>query len=428
MRRFTIGVAAAVAMFAGLAGISTAPAGASPAALYLPGGAAFAVLGHSCGGIQQQAYATGFDPASGYPTGDAYVSTTCGGSGRDGGGHSTTYAAWVGVTWDYTSVMVSYSVLTSPPSVDPAFSAFDSYGNEVYNQSNNAYLTLSPTFVPPPRLLGISATYGPAAGGTPVTLSGTGFTGATAVSFGTTAATFTVTNDQSIAAVSPAAAPGTVNVTVTTAGGTSAAFQFTFIAAPVVTGVSPNRGPYTGGTAVTITGSNFTGASAVSFSGNGVGFTVNSDTSITATTPALDGPDNEDVIVTTAGGTSATSSADQFNFTTPVRCAKLAGTTTGVMTVSACTPVVVGSKLATGPALAGPLTWAISKQTTVLSLNPLTSPGRGACPLGSTEEDLSGVVSGGTSTFTGTGDPVSAQICVSRTGHLSLVKYTTFSL
>lgn len=56
---------------------------------------------------------------------------------------------------------------------------------------------------------------------------------------------------------------------------------------PVVTNVSPNTGPYAGGTSVTITGTNFTGATAVSFGGiPAASFTVVNDTTITATTPA----------------------------------------------------------------------------------------------------------------------------------------------
>ena len=60
---------------------------------------------------------------------------------------------------------------------------------------------------------------GPAAGGTLVTITGTGFTSATAVDFGTMPATnFTVVSDNSITADSPAGT-GTVDVTVTTPGG-----------------------------------------------------------------------------------------------------------------------------------------------------------------------------------------------------------------
>ena len=53
---------------------------------------------------------------------------------------------------------------------------------------------------------------------------------------------------------------GTVDVTVTTPSGTSAtssADQFTYLAAPTVTGISPTAGPLGGGTVVTITGTGF---------------------------------------------------------------------------------------------------------------------------------------------------------------------------
>jgi hypothetical protein len=87
----------------------------------------------------------------------------------------------------------------------------------------------SPTL---PVVSAISPSAGPIAGGTTVTITGTGFTGATVVDFGTTAATsFTVVSGTSITAKSPAESAGTVNVTVTTASGTSAtssADQFTY--------------------------------------------------------------------------------------------------------------------------------------------------------------------------------------------------------
>jgi YVTN family beta-propeller protein len=76
-----------------------------------------------------------------------------------------------------------------------------------------------------PAVTGISPSSGPQAGGTSVTITGNGFTGATAVNFGAVPATgFTVDSDTQITATAPSAASaGTVNVTVTTAGGTSAA-------------------------------------------------------------------------------------------------------------------------------------------------------------------------------------------------------------
>lgn len=87
---------------------------------------------------------------------------------------------------------------------------------------------------------------------------------------------------------------------------------------PNVTNVSPQSGPATGGTVVTITGSGFTGALSVRFSGvgNAASFTVNSDTSITATTP-VGSNTATDVIVTTPNGASAVVQADRFFFTVP---------------------------------------------------------------------------------------------------------------
>ena len=65
-----------------------------------------------------------------------------------------------------------------------------------------------------------------------MTITGTNLAGATVVHFGTTAATnFTVVNDNTITATSPAGTAGTVDVTVTTPSGTSttsAADQFTY--------------------------------------------------------------------------------------------------------------------------------------------------------------------------------------------------------
>ncbi|WP_312692823.1 IPT/TIG domain-containing protein [Caproiciproducens sp.] len=80
---------------------------------------------------------------------------------------------------------------------------------------------------------------------------------------------------------------------------------------PTVTSISPASG--SAGTTVTITGTGFTGASAVKFgTDSATSVTVDSDTQITATSPA--GSGTVDVTVTTAGGTSATSSADQFTY------------------------------------------------------------------------------------------------------------------
>jgi len=313
-------VVAAFALVSGLlaAGVSPASA-ATPIALVLPQATAFSMLGRSCGGIQEQVFATGFSAPSGYPAGDVYMSTRCGGSGRGGGYHTTTYSAWATVTWDFTGTVVSAAPLSSPPSVDATFSATDAFGNTIRNQSNAASLALAPGFIPAPRVVSISVTSGPASGGTSVTISGTAFTGATGVSFGTRAAArFTVNNSTSITAVSPSAPAGTVDVTVTSAGGrsaTSSADQFTFVGLPVVSSISPNSGSVLGGTTVTISGAHLLGATAVRFGGTATGFWVNDDASITAYAPAGEQPQRVDVTVTSLGGTSARSAADRFTYT-----------------------------------------------------------------------------------------------------------------
>ncbi|ACB77521.1 MBG domain-containing protein [Opitutus terrae] len=87
---------------------------------------------------------------------------------------------------------------------------------------------------------------------------------------------------------------------------------------PTITAVSPSRGLTTGGASVVITGTNFSGASAVMFGSTAAtGFTVNSATQITATAPA-GSVGTVDVTVTTIGGASAVSAADQFTYILPL--------------------------------------------------------------------------------------------------------------
>jgi autotransporter passenger strand-loop-strand repeat protein len=83
-----------------------------------------------------------------------------------------------------------------------------------------------------------------------------------------------------------------------------------------VTGVSPASGPAAGGTTVTITGNNFTGATRVSFGGTAAtSFHVNSATSLTATAPAGTAGQAVDITVTTSAGASATNESDRFTYT-----------------------------------------------------------------------------------------------------------------
>ena len=86
----------------------------------------------------------------------------------------------------------------------------------------------------------------------------------------------------------------------------------TITPAPTVTGIDPNTGTPAGGTSVVISGSDLANASAVDFGSIPAAVTSDSATSITATSPP--GTGTVDVTVTTPDGTSATSSADQFDY------------------------------------------------------------------------------------------------------------------
>jgi len=167
-----------------------------------------------------------------------------------------------------------------------------------------------------PTVTGISPTYGSPGGGTSVTITGSGLLGTTEVKFGDAYATILTVSGNTITVTSPGHPLGTVDVTVTNPGGTSAtspADQYTFVGVPVVTGVSPSTGSIAGGDTVTITGSELMGASDVQFGTvHATILTVSADT-ITVTAPGhVLG--TVDVTVTTLGGTSATSSADEYTY------------------------------------------------------------------------------------------------------------------
>jgi hypothetical protein len=152
--------------------------------------------------------------------------------------------------------------------------------------------------------------------GTEVMINGSGFTGASAVQFGSAGAvSFKVNSNTSISAVAPAG-KGTVDVRVTTPVSQTAitpADRFTYATRPTVSAISPKEGPETGGTEVTITGTNFTSGSKVDFGttpASSVKFI--SENSITAVSPPGAGTIN--VEVTNAGGSSMANSADKFAY------------------------------------------------------------------------------------------------------------------
>ena len=180
------------------------------------------------------------------------------------------------------------------------------------------------TYTDVPTVTRINPNSGSTAGGTRVDIEGTGFApGETSVSFGRgvgTSATFVdCTSSTSCSATSPAG-NGTVDVLVTVGVNTSAitpADKFTYNDAPEIDSISPPRGPSSGGTEVTIGGSNFsptTLATTVRFGPN-LATDVRCDSSTRCTAISPPGSGTVDVRIMVFGLTSAITHADTFTYT-----------------------------------------------------------------------------------------------------------------
>ena len=238
----------------------------------------------------------GLTPASGPVAGGTPVTIT--GDGLTG----ATGVTVDGVPAEIDVVDDDTITFTTPPGVaGPA--------DVVVQHPSGATAPLVFTYLAPgaATLASITPDSGPTAGGTPVTILGAGFTGATAVTFGgVPAAAFAVVDDGTLTAVTPAHADGPTDVVVQVSGAPSNPLTFTFVApgAPVLAAIDPSSGLTDGGTTVVITGSGFTGATGVQFGlAPGTDVSVDSDTQITATTPAnVAGP--VDVVVQHPDGDS----------------------------------------------------------------------------------------------------------------------------
>jgi hypothetical protein len=143
--------------------------------------------------------------------------------------------------------------------------------------------------------------------GASVVIAGANFVNVTAVRFNGIAAVNPVVNsaNQITATVPSGAATGPISVTTTT-GTVQSATAFTVIPSPVIAGFSPGSGP--AGTSVAVTGTGFSGATAVTFNNvNAAAFLVVSDTQITASAPA--GVSTGPLRVMTPGGTAVSAAS-----------------------------------------------------------------------------------------------------------------------
>lgn len=213
----------------------------------------------------------------------------------------------------------------------------------VTTSGGSATLTNAFTYGASPTISSLSPTSGKTAGNETVIITGSNFTGATAVNFGSAAASFVINSSSQITATTPTNSAGNVSVTVTTPFGVSPGSTFTYVAPPTMTSFTPTTGSSTGGTSVTINGANYTNVTAVSFGSiPATSFTVNSSSKITAVAPAQAAGSNTTITVTTQYGTVTSTSAFVYGTApTLTTLSPTSGSTSGGTTV-----VLSGTSLA----------------------------------------------------------------------------------
>lgn len=144
-----------------------------------------------------------------------------------------------------------------------------------------------------PMVGSVSPTFGATAGGTAITILGSGFQNGATVSIAATPCTsVTVVNSGQINCVTGAhASANGVTLQVTNpsllSGSLLSAYNYSDAAAPTVVSISPTSGPVAGGTSFTLTTTNaVTGATVKFDTASATGVSVGGPTSVTGTTPA----------------------------------------------------------------------------------------------------------------------------------------------
>jgi hypothetical protein len=172
----------------------------------------------------------------------------------------------------------------------------------------------------PPVLTAVTPNTGFTAGGATVTLTGSGFTGTSEVTFGgVSSPSVTVVSDAELTVATPAHPSAKVGVVVTTPAGSSPASSttaYTYVG-PYVMKVTPTTLSIAGGT-VAVTGSGFAHAVAVQIGSTpAVSFRQVTNMVLSVVLPSQP-VGTEDVRVTTAVGTTPPVAADRVKFVLPV--------------------------------------------------------------------------------------------------------------
>ena len=166
---------------------------------------------------------------------------------------------------------------------------------------------------PAPVVLSVSPNMGRTAGGTSVTITGTGFQAGASAHFGdlagsTPLTSVNVVNSTTATGTTSAHSVGVVDLVVSNPNQQSSTLRgaFTYRPDPTVSSVTPASGSHLGGTPITITGTNFVTPASVTLGGAvATAVTVASPTSITATTAGRL-PGTVNVVVSSPGDLNGT--------------------------------------------------------------------------------------------------------------------------
>ena len=309
-------------------------------------------------------------PSSGSTLGGTLITIT----GTNLTGATIVTIGSVGVTSFTVVSATSISAVTPEGAVGPQIVAVTTEGGSASKPNAFTYVT------PLPTITLVNPNSGVLAGGTAIIITGTNFTGASVVKIGANAATsVVVVSDTSITAVTPAGSAGAQSVAVTTAGGTATApgaFTYTNVSLPSITSVSPTSGPSSGGTAITITGTNLTGATSVKVGGvAATSVVVASATSITAVTPAGT-LGQQDVLVTTPLGSATAVKAFTYEIPAPTiaSLSPTSGTTLGGTTVTISGANLTGATSVTFGGVAATNVVVVS-DTSITAVTPARTAG-----------------------------------------------------
>jgi IPT/TIG domain len=247
-----------------------------------------------------------------------------------------------------------------------------------------------------PTVSSVSPSSGSTAGGSAVTIDGSGFVKGATVKIGSKASSVTVRSETEITAVTPSGSAGSDEVVVSDERGSSSGGpRYTFVAPipPAVSSIAPAEGSTHGGTAVTIKGSGFVKGASVKIGSKASSVTVRSETEITAVTPSGFAGSDEVVVGDERGSSSG---GPRYEFVAPP-----------VPTVSSITPAEGSTHGGTAVTIKGTAFLAgatvkiggkatsvkVRSETEITAVTPSYSAGRREVVVG----DENGTTSGGPS-------------------------------